>query len=506
MKALIRNVLRVECNKLISRHYDYLHELDADMRRKAKRLGTTVPKRVKVPPYWQVDDRFNPFKVRRPKKLACYSHTLFTKIVQGTYRPATALIRRIPKESARERELNIYQLPDAALSRLVYKSLLRKNMSLFSSYAYAYREDRDAHDAVRLISSEWGDLDRVYVAEFDFTEFFDQISHAHLREVLKRRGFYYTTDEAFIIQEFLKSRSADMADYRSDGGEVRTRGIPQGTSISLFLANVACWELDRELERLGVGFARYADDTVIWSNDYSRIAEAYEVINECGRKMGVPLNFDKSEGITLVTNQSTAEMRAKSSIEYLGYTIGLGKVGIGRKSVEKLKSRISYLVYQNLIQPLKQEIYNTPRVSVADWDYIVAVSQVRRYLYGGLNHKTLRKYLAGAIPKLNFRGLMTYYPLVDDKEQLAHLDGWLIHVFSAAMRLRQEMWHSATGMALPGPTRDWIQALSSLRSWKLGDTVYDLRIPSFSLINRAMQVAIRRAGISGVAHHSPFYS
>lgn len=504
MRALLRNILRSECNKLIARHDEYLYELDKTIKRRRKRLGHDVAKTVKVPAYWALDGRFNPFKVRIDKNLDRYSHALNRRLLDGSYAPSTAVVHRIPKDKGGERELNIFQIPDAAVSRMVYKSLLRKNVGLMSSYSYAYREDREAHDAVRHISSEWRSSDRVYVAEFDFSRFFDCIGHDHLWKTMERVGFYCSPIEERVLNAFLQSRFSDLETYDSSGGLPRDKGIPQGTSVSLFLANVACWDLDRRLERLGVGFTRYADDTLVWSSDYSKVVKAFDLITECGRIMGVPLNLDKSEGIALVTAHGDAEIRSKQSVEYLGYRVGLGHTSIGTKHVVKLKARISYLIYENLLQPLQSGIFNDSRITGADWDYIVALAQVRRYLYGGLTDQKLFQYIKGVVPKLNFRGLMSYYPLVDDDSQLANLDGWLIHSFRQAMHKRQKLW-LARGLSLPGPCSNWIEKLTELRSWTIGGTRYDMRVPSLSLINKAMRLALVSTGVAGVAHPKSSY-
>lgn len=504
MRVLLRNILRSECGKLIDRHDEYLYDLDRTITRRTRRLGHPVAKTVKTPPYWALDGRFNPFKVRIPKNLDRYSHAINRHLLNNSYTPATAVVHRIPKEKGGERELNIFQIPDAAVSRLVYKSLLQKNVGLMSSYSYAYREDRDGHDAVRHISSEWRTSDRIYVAEFDFSRFFDCIGHDHLWETMERAGFYCSPLEKSVLKAFLQSRFSELDAYNPTGGSPRDKGIPQGTSVSLFLANVACWDLDRRLERLGVGFARYADDTLVWSSDYSKVVNAFAVISECGKMMGVPLNLDKSEGIALVTSHGDAEIRSKPSVEYLGYRVGLDHTSIGTKHVAKLKARISYLVYENLLQPLCKGTFNADRVYGADWDYIVALAQVRRYLYGGLTDQKLFQYIKGVVPKLNFRGLMSYYPLVDDDVQLAYLDGWLIHTFRQAMLKRKKLWLTQ-GVTLPGPCPDWLDRLTTLRSWSIGETPYDLRIPSFSLINKAMRLALRSSGVAGVAHPKSSY-
>lgn len=249
MRNDLRCCLKDECNKHVRRYFDYLYEINERANRKSARLGADKEKEVKRPPYWSLDIRFNPFKVRLPRRLDTYSFAITKAIRERRYHPATAVIRQIAKESGGSRDINVFQLPDASLSRLIYKSLLRKNLSRFSSYAYAYREERTAHDAVHRMFSEWKLLHRVYVAEFDFTKFFDNISHKHIWDVIDKYEFLVTAEERFVMETFLNSKTASIDNYSSSGGFARKKGIPQGTSISLFLANVACWELDHALER-----------------------------------------------------------------------------------------------------------------------------------------------------------------------------------------------------------------------------------------------------------------
>ncbi|MBI4303555.1 MAG: RNA-dependent DNA polymerase [Chloroflexi bacterium] len=420
----------------------------------------------------------------------------------------TAVIHPVRKEGGGDRETCVFQLPDSAVSRLVYKSLLSKNANKLSGCAYAYRDDRGPHDAVLNIFAEWKNLKRVYVAEFDFSKFFDSVQHTYIWDVLKRQAFLYTEEEEFIIKSFLRCKRAASNHYDLHGGQPRDTGIPQGTSISLFLANAVCFELDRELERLGVGFARYADDTLIWSDSYDKIVRAYEIINDHASHMGVKINFQKSEGITLITSpeQKGPEMKAKHSVTFLGYDIGLDKISIAQKRVQEIKAKLSYLVYQNLLQPLRRGTYNRSRLAGIDLDYLVAVYQVRRYLYGGLDSYHLQRFLVGAIPKLNFRGVLSYYPVVDDQDQLRKLDGWLIHMLKQALVLRQHLWQTHAGITLPGPTPNWISQIADFKRYKSPNGhVYDLQIPSFVLINRAMQLAIKQQGVAGVANPKVAY-
>ena len=359
---------------------------------------------------------------------------------------------------------------------------------------------------VRDVFSDWKNVDRIYVAEFDFTKFFDNIDHSYLWRTLDKHGFLCTPEEREILAAFLTSESASATEYKSTAIFPRKKGIPQGTSVSLFLANLACWELDRALERLGVGFSRYADDTLIWSESYAKVVAAYDAIRRHSDLMNVPINMKKSEGVSLITLGQGGEIGSKISVSYLGYSLSLRTISIKQSRVAKTKKKLSFLIYQNLLQPAKWGIFNKKRLTTMDWDYLVALSQCRRYLYGGLTDEKLRMYLRGQITKLNFRGLMSYYPLVTDEVQLRKLDGWLVYSMKQALRQREKLWKTAHGTSLPGPSANWTEELEELGSWMSpSGQVFDLRLPSFSLINKAMQVAIQKSGISSVAHPKSVY-
>ena len=509
MEKIVKAIILDECRKHIDRHYDYLFELEENVRRKERRFGYPVSKNVLRPNYWEIDAGFDPFKVRKRKSLDTYSYTLGRKLKDFTYKPHTSIIHQIPKSSGGIRELNIFQIPDSAISTFVYKSLLEKNVNLFSGYAYAYREDRNAHDAIHKVFSDWQTRDRVYVAEFDFSKFFDLISHAYLWELLQNRGFLYTDLEEYVLEVFLRSNYAEASSYQPDTGTQRKQGIPQGTSVSLFLANVACWELDNELEKIGVQFARYADDTLIWSNSYEQVVRAYDTIDHFSKLMGVPINLEKSEGITLISERTTEELKAKSKVCFLGYDISLKKVSISEKSVSHIKKEISYIIYENLLQAPKRGVFNSSRLKLLDSDYVTALAQVRRYLYGGLDDIRLRHFRLGVIRQLRFRGVMSYYPLVNDDDQLRKLDGWLIHTFMQALKLREKMWRQTNGLSLPGPANNWIDNITRFKKWihPKSKKAYDLRIPSFLQINRALRIGLKRGGINSVTNpRSKYYS
>lgn len=496
-----------EVDKLKRNHLEYLHLLDESVERRKKRLGAPIQKRVRVPEWWQLHPAFNPFKVGADRKLTMYAHAISEAIRNGTYVPRPALVREVPKPGGGVRRINVFQVPDSAVSTMVFRSLSEKNNSRLSAHAYAYRRDRTPHDAIYAIHGEWRDLKRVYVAEFDFSKFFDKIQHDAIWRIIDNGPFLTSPEERCVIGAFLKSRFAGFDDYRADSYETRGEGIPQGTSVSLFLANLVCWELDRELERLGVGFVRFADDTLVWSSDYQRIVESFAVIDRYSKAIGVPLNLRKSEGINLVTADGVGgEIAHKSHVDFLGYRISLASVAIKSANVQKAQRRISFLIYQNLVQPLKRNQFNRERIAgVVDRDYLVAVSQIRSYLYGGLSEDKLHAYINGASAGINFRGFMSYYPIVNDFDQLNSLDGWLLNVFANALRLRSRLWMERDGSVLPGPFDGWIDNLERMGTYRIGDSKYNLRVPRFSLIGRALQASVARRGIGATAHPASSY-
>ena len=158
-----------------------------------------------------------------------------------------------------------------------------------------------ARDAIQYASTELRGIPRAFIAEYDFSKFFDNISHDYLWRVISDQNFLLTPTEEAVVRAILAAPSLPAGSYVKSGGPPRDRGVPQGTSVSLFLANIAAWELDRALERLGVSFVRYADDTLIWSADYAQTCRAAEALHVMSERIGAPLNFKKSGGIRLLT-------------------------------------------------------------------------------------------------------------------------------------------------------------------------------------------------------------
>ena len=261
-----------------------------------------------------------------------------------------------------------------------------------------------------------------------WTKFFGTLNHEFLKSLISSQRFLLTQREKNILLAFLESPVLGQGEYSIPTNVRRTIGIPEGTSVSLFLANAAGSYLDEKLEQLGVGFVRYADDTLVWSNDYSSLLQAADALSDIGEELGVSVNLRKSEGISILARQGEiSKMREKSAVKFIGYSISRANISMAESNVRKAKARLSQIVYRNLLQTVKNSNLIPARVNGSfDNDYLVMIYQIRRYLYGGLSEAKLRRYSSRSTARIHFKGLMSFYPIVDDEEQLKALDGWLL--------------------------------------------------------------------------------
>ena len=497
--STIEAAITAEAEKLIRRHEMYMTNLAAEQRRKSVRSGLQVPKLIQIPAHWSIARGFDPYYTKKHAK--AIARSIERKLASREYLPRPAFQYSVPKADGTIRRVSLFQVADSALSRLTFQRLMSKNARHFSANAYAYRHDLSIHDAILHIGSDLRRRSRLYLAEFDFAKFFNSIAHKHILKMLDDRRFFVTLRERFIIERFLATPTYEAHEYIGPHKNVlRDSGIPQGTSISLFLANLAAYPLDKHLERLGVGFARYADDTLIWSESYSEIVRSANALEDAG----VELNFLKSKGITLLAPRGfPAELPAQSSVNFLGYKINQKHLSIRPESVRKIKNHISFLIYQNLLQEPKRGHFVSDRIlgeGKIDLDYPVLIYQLRRYLYGGLSEAMLRRFLYRQTPNLRFKGLMSFYPIVDDEPLLRKLDGWMLASVVRAIKLRGQLWNAYFPGQLPTPHGKTPAQILELRHNPLSGPLVDLRFPSFQRISKLLRRAAATYGAGAIAN------
>ena len=250
------------------------------------------------------------------------------QLLAGTYRPSAVRRVTIPKPDGGQRELGIPSVTD----RLIQQALLQVLQPIvdptFSEHSYGFRPGRRAHDAV-LAAQSYVQSGRRVVVDVDLEKFFDRVNHDILMDRLQRR-----IGDAGVIRLI---RAYLNSGIMSDGVvQQRYQGTPQGGPLSPLLANVLLDEVDKELERRGHCFARYADDC----NVYVRSRKAGARVMDLLRRMYARLH--------LTVNEAKSAVGSVFGRKFLGYCLWAGPKGevkrkVAAKPMATFKQRIRQL-------------------------------------------------------------------------------------------------------------------------------------------------------------------
>jgi RNA-directed DNA polymerase len=209
------------------------------------------------------------------------------QLLDGSYQPQSVLGVQIPKPNGGVRQLGIPTVIDRLIQQAIQQVLTPIFDPTFSASSYGFRPGRSAHQAV-LAAREFVRTGRRWVVDLDLEKFFDRVNHDILMSRIARR----IKDKRLlrIIRKYLQ------AGLMQDGiVSQRVEGTPQGSPLSPLLSNILLDDLDKELERRGHKFCRYADDSNIYVKSKAAGERVLERITRfLERKLGLTVNQTKS--------------------------------------------------------------------------------------------------------------------------------------------------------------------------------------------------------------------
>lgn len=316
------------------------------------------------------------------------------------------------KQENKYREISLYCMRDKVVQTSIVSELTRMYEGTLSDRAYAYRNNKSAMQASNEIEAAVLSGKYRYVCKTDISKFFDNIRHDILEKILRLR--IREDDVIDLIMAQLKTPSVDNT------GVLKPKeiGVYQGSSISPILSNIYMTDIDFQMEKIPVFYARYADDMVIMADSKEKLEGAYVNLRGMLEKIGLQINEEK-----------TVVREISEGFEFLGYAFaGTGK-STPKKAEEKLQTRLEDVWFTmkgcSLEERLKkgsqilngwEQYYRDEREIKDIYEFVVLVYMMRykneiitfsEKRCGFVNcHKDIAKYLISVWKELGLKKLV----------------------------------------------------------------------------------------------------
>ena len=263
---------------------------------------------------------------------------LRAQLLAGTYQPQPVKRQEIPKPGGGVRQLGIPTVLDRFIQQCLLQVLQPRFDPTFSEHSYGFRPGRRAHDAV-CAAQRYIQEGRRWVVDVDLAQFFDRVNHDLLMERLAKR----IADPRVLglIRRYLE------AGIMANGVVMeRYEGAPQGGPLSPMLANVLLDEVDKELEKRGHAFCRYADDCNVYVRSRRAGERVMAALTRLYGRLKLRVNPEKS---------AVARVWER---KFLGFSFWVAPGRVVRRRVapqalKKMKDRVRHITRRNGGRSLK---------------------------------------------------------------------------------------------------------------------------------------------------------
>jgi RNA-directed DNA polymerase len=317
-----------------------------------------------------LDEFFRTFRDQWP--------TVRQQLLDGTYEPDPARRKSIPKPDGSQRHLGIPNVQDRLIQQAILQVLTPIFDPDFSESSFGFRPNRSAPQAAKQVQDHIRAGYR-HCVDMDLSKFFDRVQH----DVLLARVARKVRDKRLLrlIGRYLRAGVMVGVDLQPS-----IEGTMQGGPLSPLLANILLDDFDKELERRGHHFVRYADDFLVFTKT-----------SEAARRVYVSVGRYLTRKLKLVVNRQKSRICSTDGVEFVGFVfVGYGgQIRVSPKNIQKFKDRVRQITRRNR-----------------------GVSMARRY-------QELRWY---------FQGWVGYFRLVPIKSFFSEMDKWV------RRRLRSCYW------------------------------------------------------------------